>query len=128
MGPAELRLLRVDHWGLDGRVHRGELIVHRDHARRILVVLEKLFKARYPIQRLRLVDAYQADDDPVDGRQQHLGVQLPPGVEVEPLVGARLQSRDRPQPAAQPVRDPGRAGVAARQAAVRRPGPGGPPA
>jgi hypothetical protein len=32
----ELRLLRVDHWGLDGRVHRGELIVHRDHARRIL--------------------------------------------------------------------------------------------
>jgi hypothetical protein len=63
VGPVELRLLRVDHWGLDGRVHRGELIVHRDHARRILVVLEKLFKARYPIQRLRLVDAYQADDD-----------------------------------------------------------------
>ena len=63
VGLVELRLLRVDHWGLDGRVHRGELIVHRDHARRILVVLEKLFKARYPIQRLRLVDAYRADDD-----------------------------------------------------------------
>jgi hypothetical protein len=63
VGPVELRLLRVDHWGLDGRVHRGELIVHRDHARRILVVLEKLFTARYPIQRLRLVDAYRADDD-----------------------------------------------------------------
>jgi hypothetical protein len=63
VGPVELRLLRVDHWGLDGRVHRGELIVHRVHARRVLVVLEKLFKARYPIQRLRLVDAYRADDD-----------------------------------------------------------------
>ena len=63
VGPVELRLLRADHWGLDGRVHRGELIVHRDHARRILVVLEQLFKARYPIQRLRLVDAYRADDD-----------------------------------------------------------------
>jgi poly-gamma-glutamate synthesis protein (capsule biosynthesis protein) len=63
VGPVELRLLLVDHWGLDGRVHRGELIVHRDHARRILVVLEKLFTARYPIQRLRLVDAYRADDD-----------------------------------------------------------------
>jgi len=59
----ELRLLRADHWGFDGRVHRGELIVHRDHARRILGVLKKLFQARYPIQRLRLVDAYQADDD-----------------------------------------------------------------
>jgi hypothetical protein len=63
VGPVELRLLRVDHWGLDGRVHRGELIVHRDHARRILGVMGKLFRARYPIQRLRLVDAYRADDD-----------------------------------------------------------------
>jgi D-alanyl-D-alanine carboxypeptidase len=63
VGPVELRLLRVDHWGLDGHVHRGELIVHRAHARRILVVFGKLFKARYPIQRLRLVDAYRADDD-----------------------------------------------------------------
>jgi hypothetical protein len=63
VGPGELRLLRADYWGFDRRVHQGELIVHRDHARRILVVLGKLFKARYPIQRLRLVDAYRADDD-----------------------------------------------------------------
>lgn len=63
VGPVELRLLRADHWGFDKRVHQGELIVHRDHARRILVVLGKLFKARYPIQRLKLVDAYRADDD-----------------------------------------------------------------
>jgi hypothetical protein len=63
VGPVELLLLRVDYWGFDKRVHQGELIVHRDHARRILVVLGKLFKARYPIQRLQLVDAYQADDD-----------------------------------------------------------------
>jgi hypothetical protein len=63
VGPVELRLLRVDHWGLDGRVHRGELIVHRAHARRILGVLKRLFQARYPIQRLRPVDAYRADDD-----------------------------------------------------------------
>jgi len=63
VGPVELRLLRADYWGFDKRVHQGELIVHRDHARRILVVLGKLFKARYPIQRLKLVDAYRADDD-----------------------------------------------------------------
>ena len=63
MGPVELRLLRADYWGFDGRVHRGELIVHRDHARRILGVLKRLFQARYPIRRLRLVDAYRADDD-----------------------------------------------------------------
>jgi hypothetical protein len=63
VGPVELRLLGLDYWGFDGRVHRGELIVHRDHARRMLGVFGKLFAARYPIQRLRLVDAYRADDD-----------------------------------------------------------------
>jgi D-alanyl-D-alanine carboxypeptidase len=54
---------RMPGRGFDRRVHRGELVVHRDHARRILAVLEKLFKAHYPIQRMRLVDAYRADDD-----------------------------------------------------------------
>ena len=63
MGPVELRLLRADYWGFDKRVHRGELIVHRDHARRVLTVLGKLFTAGYPIQRLKVVDAYRADDD-----------------------------------------------------------------
>jgi D-alanyl-D-alanine carboxypeptidase len=60
---ADLRLLRVDHWGFDRRVHRGELVVHRDQARRVLGVLERLFQLRYPIRRMRLVDEYRADDD-----------------------------------------------------------------
>jgi hypothetical protein len=63
VGPVELRLLLVDYWGFDRRVHRGELIVHRDHARRMLGVFGRLFTARYPIQRLRPVDAFRADDD-----------------------------------------------------------------
>ncbi|WP_241695173.1 hypothetical protein [Streptomyces sp. C] len=29
--PAErLRLIRMNHWGFDGKVHRGELVVHQD--------------------------------------------------------------------------------------------------
>jgi hypothetical protein len=63
VGPVELRLLRADYWGFDGRVHRGELIVHRDHARRMLGVLGKLFKARFKLQRMKPVDVYRADDD-----------------------------------------------------------------
>jgi len=63
VGLADLRLLRVDHWGFDRRVHRGELVVHRDQARRLLGVLERLFRLGYPIRRMRLVDDYRADDD-----------------------------------------------------------------
>jgi hypothetical protein len=63
VGLADLRLLKADHWGFDRRVHRGELVVHRDQARRVLGVLERLFRAGYPIRRMRLVDDYRADDD-----------------------------------------------------------------
>jgi D-alanyl-D-alanine carboxypeptidase len=63
VGLVELRLLGVRHWGFDRKVHHGELVVHRDQARAVLRVLERLFQLRYPIRRLRLVDHYRADDD-----------------------------------------------------------------
>jgi poly-gamma-glutamate synthesis protein (capsule biosynthesis protein) len=63
VGLRDLRLLRVGHWGFDRRVHRGELVVHRDQARRVLRVMERLFRLRYPIRRMRPVDRYRADDD-----------------------------------------------------------------
>ena len=62
VGLNDLRLLRVDHWGFDGEVHRGRLVVHRDSARPMLRVMRDLFDLRFPIRRMRLVDAYGADD------------------------------------------------------------------
>jgi hypothetical protein len=59
----DLRLLQLDHWGFDGKVHRGRLIVHRDQARRVLGAMRALFAARFPIKRMWLVDAYGASDD-----------------------------------------------------------------
>jgi hypothetical protein len=62
VGFADLRLLTVDHWGFDGQAHRGRLVVHRQHARRLLGTMRKLYRLRFPIRRMRLVDAYGADD------------------------------------------------------------------
>jgi D-alanyl-D-alanine carboxypeptidase len=62
VGFADLRLLEVTHWGFDGEVHRGLLVVHRDQARQMLGAMRKLFHLRFPIRRMRLVDAYGADD------------------------------------------------------------------
>ena len=58
----QLRLLTVSHWGFDGDVHRGKLVVHEDVAEVVLRVFRRLFEARFPIARMRLVDAYGADD------------------------------------------------------------------
>ena len=59
----DLRLLTVSHWGFDGRVRRGELVVHRAHAGGVLSVMRRLFEVRFPIERMQLVDVYGGDDD-----------------------------------------------------------------
>jgi hypothetical protein len=62
VGFADLRLLRIRHWGFDGRVHYGRLVVNRRAARGMLAVMASLYRQRFPIRRMHLVDAYDADD------------------------------------------------------------------
>jgi hypothetical protein len=59
----DLRLLTMSFWGYDGRVHSGEMVVHADVSRDVVRVFRRLFEARFPIRRMRLVDEYGADDD-----------------------------------------------------------------
>jgi hypothetical protein len=63
VAPADLRLVAVTHWGFDGRAHRGELVVHEDVATAVVRVFRALHGARFPVQRMRTVDAYGGDDD-----------------------------------------------------------------
>lgn len=58
----KLRHIRVTHWDFKGRVKRGRLIVHRGHDRRIIKVLRRLYRKRFPIRRMHLIDRYGADD------------------------------------------------------------------
>jgi hypothetical protein len=62
VGLGKLRLLEVAHWGFDGDVHSGRLVVHRRAAAAILKVMEALYEERYPIRRMVLIDRYGADD------------------------------------------------------------------
>jgi len=59
----DLRLLSAGYWGFDGRVHDGNLIVARTQAQPVLRVLRALFAARFPIRRMRLVEAYGSNDN-----------------------------------------------------------------
>ena len=58
----DLRLVTARHWGFDGRVHAGRLVVHRDVASDVAAVLRRLYAARFPIRRMVPVDAYGASD------------------------------------------------------------------
>ena len=59
----ELKLLHVLHRDIDGKVHAGEMIVNVHIAEDVLEILKELYIAGYPIERMRLVDEYGADDE-----------------------------------------------------------------
>lgn len=59
----DLRYVKVKHFGFDGEIHNGELIVNRAIAADITNIFAELFDAQYPIGRMALVDDYGADDE-----------------------------------------------------------------
>ena len=59
----DLRLVTLTHWGFDREAHRGELVVHKDQARAVRRVFRVLFRVRFPVERMELVDRYGGDDD-----------------------------------------------------------------
>jgi hypothetical protein len=59
----QLRYLQMSYVGFDGRPHTGELVVATAYARDVVGVFRRLYDARWPIRRMRLVDAYGGDDD-----------------------------------------------------------------
>jgi hypothetical protein len=61
--PADLRLLTVTHWGFDGEVKTGELVVNRKESDRVMGVLRQLFDLKFPIEKMELIDRYRGDDD-----------------------------------------------------------------
>ncbi len=59
----DLRYLHVLHRDIDGIEHEGEMVVNFHIAEDVLDILEKLYEGGYPIEKIRLVDEYGADDE-----------------------------------------------------------------
>ena len=60
----DLRYLRVLHKDIDGRTLEGELVCHKMIAETLLVIFEELYRQGYPIEKIRLIDEYDAVDEP----------------------------------------------------------------
>lgn len=59
----DLRYVHVRHMGFDGEAKDGELVVNKAIADDVLAIFEELYKADYPIEKVHLVDGYDADDE-----------------------------------------------------------------
>ena len=63
MPRSELRYLRLLHYDFNGNIRVGELVCNRSVSSDMLSIFHRLYKAKYPIEKIVLVDEYGADDD-----------------------------------------------------------------
>ena len=59
----ELRYLHILHVGFDGETHEGEMVVNARIAETVLDIFRELYQAGYQIEKVQLVDEYNADDE-----------------------------------------------------------------
>jgi hypothetical protein len=60
-----LRLLRMTYLGFDGKPHVGELVIATRWTRPLLNVFQQLYEQRFPVRRMKRVEAYSSNDDRV---------------------------------------------------------------
>src|SRR3954465_14740861 len=62
VGLGGLRYLRISHYGVDGRIRSGEMIAAASAAPALRRAFARLYRSRFPIRRMRLVDDYGGSD------------------------------------------------------------------
>ncbi len=63
VAPAQLRRVRVTYWGFDRAVHTGAFVASARRVDQLVRVFRRLYRARFPIHRLRPIDAYGGNDE-----------------------------------------------------------------
>ncbi len=62
VSPSSLRYLRVLHYNFEGKVQTGELVCNRLIATDLLNIFQELYRQKYPIHKITLIDNYGASD------------------------------------------------------------------
>ena len=60
---SNLSYLIIPHYNFDGQVVNGEMVVCRELADEVLLIFQELYKVKYPIEKMELVDNFGDADD-----------------------------------------------------------------
>ena len=60
---SDLRYLQVSHFDANGKLCRGELVCNKLIANDLIEIFKEFYRQRYPIEQMRLIDDYDADDE-----------------------------------------------------------------
>jgi len=58
----DLRYLHLQYLDFDGKTRMGEMVVHKEVATEVVQIFTELYIIKYPIQKMKLVSAYNAND------------------------------------------------------------------
>ncbi len=59
----DLAYIQVSHWNMNGQAVTGELIYHKTLIQEIVDIFKELFDNQFPIEKMRLIERYDADDE-----------------------------------------------------------------
>lgn len=59
----ELRYIKVLHYNLNKQICLGEMVCNKDFANDLIDLFKVLYDAQYPIEKMILIDNYDADDE-----------------------------------------------------------------
>jgi hypothetical protein len=62
VAPDGLRIITMSHWNYAGTVSHGKVVVAAGLANQVVDIFRDLYDARFPIERMELVDKYNGDD------------------------------------------------------------------
>jgi len=60
---ADLRYIKALHYTIDGHIQIGEMVCNKAIAVDLVDIFRQLFAAKYPIERMVLIDDYEASDE-----------------------------------------------------------------
>lgn len=104
----DLRYLQLLYYGFDHEIHAGEMIVNKTIAKDTLSVFKELYEIKYPIERIRLVDDYDGDDELsmsdnntsafnfryIDGTKTYSNHAKGLAIDINPLYNPYVRTRD----------------------------------
>ncbi len=61
--PASLAVICMNHWGFDGSIHRGAMVVARALTDEIIAAFTDIFAAHFPIAQIMPIDSFAGDDN-----------------------------------------------------------------
>lgn len=60
---SELRYLRITHYDGSGKIKTGEIVCNKRISNDLLEIFQELYNNKYPIERVQMIDDFQADDN-----------------------------------------------------------------